>query len=86
MLPPAEFLAGLIEQYLHATFHHVFYSSLWMENDQRLAHMQAAINRLDERTEKARLRIYALRQEEITEEIEEIMLSAEALLRRAPTP
>jgi F-type H+-transporting ATPase subunit gamma len=87
MLAPEEFLAGLIEQYLDATLHDVFFSSLWMENHQRLAHLQAAVNRLEERIVQAGLRINVLRQEEITEEIEEIMLSAEALLRRgAPTP
>ncbi len=80
LLPAGVFLAGLIEQYLHAVFYSVFYDSLAAENHRRVAHMQGAVDRMDERIAAGRLRMNALRQEEITEQIEEIMLSAEALV------
>jgi F-type H+-transporting ATPase subunit gamma len=80
LLPAGVFLERLVEQYLHAVFYSVFYDSLAAENHRRVAHMQAAVDRMDERIAAGRLRMNALRQEEITEQIEEIMLSAEALL------
>jgi F-type H+-transporting ATPase subunit gamma len=80
LLPAGEFLEQLIEHYLHAVFYSVFYDSLAAENQRRVAHMQAAVDRMDERIAAGRLRMNALRQEEITEQIEEIMLSADALL------
>jgi F-type H+-transporting ATPase subunit gamma len=78
-LDPQLFLAGLIEQYLFAGLHELLYSSLLAENQRRMQHMDSAVRRLDETcTELVRTR-NILRQEEITEEIELIMLSVEAL-------
>jgi len=78
-LPPAEFLAGLTRHYLYAALNEVLYSSLMAENRQRLAHMDRALQRLDENTEQLRLAYNAQRQEEIVEEIEVILLSADVL-------
>jgi F-type H+-transporting ATPase subunit gamma len=78
-LEPEVFLSGLTEQYLYAALHEVFYSSLMAENRKRLEHMDSAIRRLEKDEAQLRLRYNALRQEEIIEEIEVIMLSAEAL-------
>jgi F-type H+-transporting ATPase subunit gamma len=86
LLPPPAFLGLLIEQYLHAALYSVFYDSLAAENHRRVAHMQGALNRIDERMAAGRMRMNALRQEEITEQIEEIMLSAEALLTAPEDP
>lgn len=78
-LPPAEFLAGLTRHYLYAALNEVLYNSLMAENRQRLAHMDRALQRLDENTEQLRLAYNAQRQEEIVEEIEVILLSADVL-------
>lgn len=78
-MPPLELLSGLTSQYLYAVLHEIFFSSLMVENKRRLEHMDTAIHRLDDMTAKLKLRYNALRQEEIIEEIEVIMLSIEAL-------
>lgn len=78
-LQPAEFLSQLTDQYLYSVLHEVFYSALMVENRMRQAHMDKAIQRLEKDVSALRLRYNRLRQEEITEEIEIIMLSAEAL-------
>ena len=78
-LQPAEFLSQLTDQYLYAVLHEVFYSAFMVENRMRQAHMDKAIRRLEKDESELRLRYNRLRQEEITEEIEIIMLSAEAL-------
>lgn len=78
-LEPARFLSLLTDQYFFAALHEVFYASLMAENRKRLEHMDSAIRRLEKDEAKLRLRYNALRQEEIIEEIEIIMLSAEAL-------
>lgn len=79
-LEPTRFLSQLTDQYLYAALHEVFYASLMAENRKRLEHMDSAIRRIEKDEGKLRLRANALRQEEIIEEIEIIMLSAEALL------
>lgn len=78
-LEPKQFLSQLTDQYLYAALHEVFYASLMSENRMRLEHMDSAIRRLEKDEAALRLRYNALRQEEIIEEIEIIMLSAEAL-------
>ena len=78
-LEPAQFLSQLTDQYLYAALHEVFYVSLMAENRMRLEHMDSAIRRMEKDEAALRLRYNALRQEEIIEEIEIIMLSAEAL-------
>ena len=78
-LEPARFMSQLTDQYFYAVLHEVFYASLMAENRKRLEHMDGAIRRLEKDEAKLRLRYNALRQEEIIEEIEIIMLSAEAL-------
>ncbi|MBI3479694.1 MAG: F0F1 ATP synthase subunit gamma [Nitrosomonadales bacterium] len=78
-LEPTRFLSQLTGQYFYAALHEVFYASLMAENRKRLEHMDSAIRRLEKDEAKMRQRYNVLRQEEIIEEIEIIMLSAEAL-------
>ena len=47
------------------------------ENQQRVQRMDSAVRRIDEESEALRRRSNSLRQEEITEEIELIMLNIE---------
>ncbi len=78
-LAPTDFLAKLTEHYLFAALHEAFYSSMMVENQYRLNHMDNAIRQLDKRMTEFMMRSNRLRQEEITEEIEIIMLSVETL-------
>ncbi|SET37309.1 F-type H+-transporting ATPase subunit gamma [Nitrosomonas marina] len=78
-LKPSQFLAQLTDQYLYAALHQIFYSSLMVENHMRLEHMENAIHRLEKNVENLQLQYNKVRQEEIIEEIEIILLSAEAL-------
>ena len=78
-LPPHTLLAGLAEQYLFAALHELLYTSLMAENQRRMKHMDGAVRRLEQTSKELVRRRNLLRQEEITEEIEVIMLSVEAL-------
>lgn len=78
-LEPMRFMSQLTHQYFYAALHEVFYASLMAENRKRLEHIGSAIRRLEKDEAQLRRRYNALRQEEIIEEIELIMLSAEAL-------
>jgi F-type H+-transporting ATPase subunit gamma len=73
------FPAELLDHYLFAALHEVFYTSLMGENHQRMEHLQPAMDRLKQQTAELGLKCNTLRQEEITEEIEVILPSAEAL-------
>lgn len=64
-------------QRLFAALHQIFYDSLLAENQRRIQHVDYAVHKI-ERDSQARTRQRnRLRQEEITDEIEVIMLSAE---------
>jgi F-type H+-transporting ATPase subunit gamma len=78
-LPPAALLPELGERHLLAQLQALLYAALAAENEQRLRHMEAAIRHIDEDSERLTVQRNRLRQEEITEEIEVLMLSAERL-------
>lgn len=75
-LDPGDFFAALIDHYLFAVLHAILYDSLLLEHQRRIQHLEGATRRLDEQVGGYTLQCNALRQEEITEEIEVIMLSA----------
>lgn len=77
-LDPQGFFSGLTGHYLIAKLPCLFYGSLMAENRRRLEHMERALARIQGRIEDLGRVRNALRQEEITEEIELILLSAEA--------
>lgn len=81
-LAPALFYGELVDQYLFAVLHAMFYTSLMAEHQRRVQHLDGATRRLDEQAAALGLRRNQLRQEEITEEIEVIMLSSELLAPR----
>lgn len=81
-LDPADFFRQLNEHYLAAKLPALFYGSLMAENRRRLEHMETALNRMKTRIEDITCRRNALRQEEITEQIEVILLSADAGVSR----
>jgi F-type H+-transporting ATPase subunit gamma len=65
--------------HLYAALCDVLHGSLIVENRRRLEHLENAIRCLDKDSTRLKLEANALRQEEITEEIEVILRSAEAL-------
>lgn len=75
-LPPAQFLAGLVDHYLFAALHEIVYVSLMAENSWRIRHLEGAVRHLEETSAQLQRQGNALRQEEIIEEIEVILLSA----------
>ena len=75
-LTPHEFFAGLTEHYLVALLHWMLYTSLMAENRQRVSHLDGAIRHLDNQSLQLTHLYNVLRQEEIIEEIEVILLSA----------
>jgi F-type H+-transporting ATPase subunit gamma len=83
-LPPVTFLAELIDHHLFATLHEIMYVSLMAENIQRVRHLEGAVQHLDDKSVNLLHQGNALRQEEIIEEIEVILLSAASLDKKPP--
>lgn len=78
-LSPAGFLIELTEHYLFAALHAMLYVSLMAENHNRVTHLEGAVRHLDDESSELARKCSALRQEEIIEEIEVILLSAGGL-------
>jgi len=76
-LEPGDFFSDLTEHYLFAVLHEIFYISLMAENQRRLQHLEGAVKHLDDETVNLRRKSQIYRQEEITEEIEVILLNSE---------
>ena len=74
-LSPSDFYADLLEQYLLVALHDIFYSSLVVENQKRLQHLDGALNHIDDDVLRLQRKSQIYRQEEITEEIEVILLN-----------
>lgn len=74
-LAPGDFWRELLDHYLFAELHALFYTSLMAESLHRVQHLDAALRHMDEELERLGRKRNALRQEEITEEIELIMLN-----------
>ncbi len=73
---PREFLLELTDHYLFASLHRILYASLMAENRFRVSHLEGAVRHLDEQSASLARQSNALRQEEIVEEIEVILLNA----------
>jgi len=74
-LTTQEFFLDLTEHYLFNSLHRIMYVSLMIENQHRIQHLENATHHLDDKTEELKHKINALRQEEIIEEIEVILLN-----------
>jgi F-type H+-transporting ATPase subunit gamma len=66
----------LLDRYLFVALQEICYTSLMAENQKRIQHMTGAVHRLDETTAELMRRYHMRRQEDITEEIEVILLNA----------
>ena len=75
-LEPEDFLVELTDHYLFAALHEVLYISLMTENHRRVTHLEGAVQHLEDESTALERRCNTLRQEEIIEEIEVILLSA----------
>ena len=75
-LPPEQVMTALVDRYVFATLNAVLFTSLMAENTRRVQHLSSAVHHLDEKGVELKRRSNELRQEEITEEIEVILLSA----------
>jgi F-type H+-transporting ATPase subunit gamma len=78
-LPAPQFMLELTEHYLFAALHAILYSSLMAENQNRMTHLENAVSHLDDRSQELEHQCRAMRQEEIIEEIEVILLSSTGL-------
>lgn len=76
---PRTFFAELAHHYLWAQMHDMFYGSLMAESRRRLQHLEGATKRIQDKTALLQQKLNRLRQDEITEEIEVILLSNDAL-------
>ncbi|WP_226648267.1 F0F1 ATP synthase subunit gamma [Microbulbifer variabilis] len=75
-LRPVQLFTELLEQYLFTALNEILYVSLMAENQHRIQHLAGAIRHLDHRLESLRQKQNQLRQEEIIEEIEVILLNS----------
>ncbi|MEJ2589907.1 MAG: F0F1 ATP synthase subunit gamma [Candidatus Thiodiazotropha sp.] len=80
---PTDLLLSLSEHYLFSRLHEMLYSSLMGENHYRVAHLEGAVRHLDNESTRLAHQCNALRQEEIIEEIEVILLSSVELAKRS---
>lgn len=74
------FFRGLLEQYLEAVLYQVFYGSLLAENARRIMQLETAMQRLERKCLDLKRHYNEVRQEEITEEIEIIMMNVKQKL------
>ena len=75
-ISPREFLLELTDHYLFSTLHEILFVSLLEENRHRVQHLENALGHLDDQAARLRSKSNRLRQEDIIEEIEVILLSA----------
>lgn len=76
-LPPQQLLGELLEHYLFVLINAWYFDALIAENQHRIQHLDQAGHHLEHQVEDLGKRRNALRQEEIIEEIEVILLSSE---------
>ena len=70
---------SLLDEYLFASLNQVFYAAFMSENQYRIRHMENSLNKLSEKITALSLKRNEIRQEEITEELEVIMLSSNVI-------
>ncbi len=74
-ITPKKFLLELTDYHLQNALHRILYTSLMAENQRRIHHLENATQHLDKKTDALLHKINVLRQEEIIEEIEVILLN-----------
>ena len=74
-LPPAELLKAVITEYVYSHLHYLLTNSFVAENEQRVQHLRGALDRIEEQCSALGKQRNQLRQEQITEELEIILLN-----------
>jgi len=74
-LTDKDFFLELTDHYLFSALNRILYDSLMFENQRRIQHLENATHYLDEKQDELNRKINTLRQEEIIEEIEVILLN-----------
>lgn len=74
-LTPQKFLLELTDHHLQNALYRILYTSVMAENQLRIHHLENATQYLDKKTDGLLQKIKVLRQEEIIEEIEVILLN-----------
>jgi F-type H+-transporting ATPase subunit gamma len=75
-LAAQDLFAQLTDRYLFAVLHRLLFAALWSENYRRMTHLDGAVKRLEDVSAELKHRSNVVRQEEIIEEIEVILLNA----------
>ena len=75
-LTPERLLSELAEHYLLAALHAIVSEALLGESHRRVRHLEGAVRHVDDRLEAIDRQVRVLRQEEVIEEIEVILLGA----------
>ncbi|MGI4992999.1 F0F1 ATP synthase subunit gamma [Halobacteriovorax sp. GFR7] len=75
-LSPHEFFENVIEQYIDVKIANVLIESFYTENKERLRHMESASDKIETKLSQLNLKKNSLRQFEITQELENILLNA----------
>lgn len=78
-IKPRKFLLDLSYHYLFVILYEILYTSLMAESRQRVSHLEGAIQHMDEQSEELHRQDNILRQEEIIEEIEVMLLGSISL-------
>ncbi len=78
-LAPQDFFIELADHYLFAALNRMLYDSMMAENRNRVSHLEGAVRHLDDSSARLSRQCSTLRQEEIIEEIEVILLSTDSL-------
>ena len=89
-LPRLQLLRELVDEYAFITLYRAFTESIAGENGMRLQSMEAAKSNIEDTLEELRLHARIQRQNEITEELLDVVVGAEALkipaTSRTPSP
>lgn len=84
-LSPEKFFGKLLFHYFQFVLYQFFYSSLMSENVKRLMHLETAIQRLERNSIELNFHYNQARQEEITEEIEILLMNDRSIESRQST-
>ena len=75
-LDPAAFFEGLLQEYVLARLNHILTVSFFSENQIRVQHLESALDQIEKQSDQLDRRLNQVRQEQITEELETILLNS----------
>ena len=75
-LRPQDFFAQALNEYILTRLNHVLTLAFFAENQIRVQHLESALDQIDEQSDALGKQLNHLRQEQITEELETILLNS----------